>query len=343
MAKLPKVSIIIANWNGGEVFKNCLYSLSKITYPNWELVIVDNGSSDGSKNLPAKILGKNIPIKSVNNQTNLGFVKANNQGYLLSSGKYLLLLNNDTRVTSDFLHKLVDAIEKDSKIGVIQPKILMMDESGLLDNTGSFFTRTGFLRHQGFMEKDSPKFRQTQEVFSAKGACLLIRKSLVDKIGLFDEDFFSYFEESDFCWRVWMAGAKVVFFPQAVIYHKVGFTIKRLDVLNINYHYYKNRISSLIKNLEIRNLIPILFFHLLISLGITGIFLLKGSFKNSWMIIKAIFWNIFHLPLLLEKRSKIQRTRRVTDKEIFSKLAKPVDWKGFYGDFKRVEKDLAKA
>lgn len=343
MTKYPKVSIIIANWNGGEVFKNCLNSLSRITYPNWEVVVVDNGSSDGSDNLAKRILRRKTRVLSLNNQTNLGFVKANNQGYLASSGKYLLLLNNDTEVTAGFLNKLVGLAEKDSKIGVIQPKILIMDNPSLLDNTGSFFTRTGFLAHRGFMEKDSVKFSQTQEVFSAKGACLLIRKSLVDKIGLFDEDFFSYFEESDFCWRIWMSGAKVVFFPQVVIYHKVGFTIKRLDVLNINYHYYKNRISSLIKNLEIRNLVPILFFHLLISLGITGIFLLKGSFKNSWMIIKAILWNILHFPLLLEKRSKIQRARRVTDKEIFNKLAKPVDWKGFYGDFKRVEKDLAKA
>lgn len=343
MAKLPKVSIIIANWNGGEVFKNCLNSLSRITYPNWEAIVVDNGSSDGSGNLAKRVLRRNIRVLSVNNQTNLGFVKANNQGYLASTAKYLLLLNNDTKVTADFLNKLVGYAEKDSKIGVIQPKILMMDNPGLLDNTGSFFTRIGFLSHQGFMEKDSPKFGQTQEVFSAKGACLLIRKSLVDKIGLFDEDFFSYFEESDFCWRVWMAGAKVVFFPQAVIYHKVGFTIKRLDVLNINYHYYKNRISSLIKNLEMKNLIPILFAHLAISICIAGFFLLRGKIKNCWMILKAIIWNVVNLPSTLRKRSEVQRIRIIPDHQIFEKLIRPVDLRQFYQDFKRIEKDLARS
>lgn len=337
------MSIIIANWNGGEVFKNCLLSLSQITYPNWELIVVDNGSSDGSNDLAEKILGKKIRVLLISNPTNLGFVKANNQGYLVSSGKYLLLLNNDTKVTADFLNKLVSFAEKDSKIGVVQPKILMMDSPGLLDNAGSFLTRIGFLAHRGFMEKDSAKFSQTQEVFSAKGACLLIRKSLVDKISLFDEDFFSYFEESDFCFRVLLAGAKVVFFPGAVIYHKVGFTIKRLDVLNINYHYYKNRISSLIKNLEMENLIPILFAHLVISICIAGFFLLRGKIKNCWMILKAIIWNIVNLPRTLKKRSEVQKIRIIPDHQIFEKLIRPVDLRQFYQDFKRVEKDLARS
>lgn len=325
----PLVSVIIVNWNGGLIFERCLESLKKIDYPNWELVIVDNGSSDGTE--------KKATIK---NKTNLGFAPANNQGAKLAKGKYLLLLNNDTKVEKDFLTKLIKKMEQDKRIGIIQPKIFMLDKPGYLDNAGSFFTRIGFLEHWGFGQKDSKEFAEEREIFSAKGACMLIRRELVEKIGLFDPDFVSYFEESDFCWRVWLAGYRVVFYPKAKIYHKVGFTIKRLDVGNINYHYYKNRIASLIKNLGLFNLLTIVPVHLVLSAGIATIFLVRGNLPNFLMIIRAIGWNISHLPKTLNKRKQIQRQRQVSDHDLFSKLSRPVDFSKFYGDFKRVEADI---
>lgn len=329
MIKYPLVSVIIVNWNGGEVFEKCLDSLNKNKYTNWELIVVDNGSTDGTQ--------KHAQIK---NKTNLGFALANNQGYKVSSGKYLLLLNNDTLVDPDFLDILVAKMESEKDLGVIQPKILIMDRPEYLDNAGSFLTRIGFLHHWGFMKKDKQEFSKEREVFSVKGACMLIRKSLVNEIGLFDSDFMSYFEESDFCWRVWLTGNRVLFYPQTQIFHKVGFTIKRLDVGNLNWHYYKNRICSLIKNLEISNLLTILPVHLLISLGILFIFLIKGRFGNSLIIWKAIWWNIINLDKTLIKRKNIQKMRVVSDKFIFHKLLLPVDWKSFLGDFKRIERDL---
>lgn len=325
----PLVSIIIINWNGGKVLDNCLRSIKKSNYSNYELIVVDNGSSDGSQ--------KYAQIK---NNKNLGFAPANNQGLKLAKGKYILILNNDTRVTESFLSKMVLKMENTSDIGVIQPKIYMMDKKGYLDNAGSFFTKIGFLEHWGFGKKDSKEFDKETEIFSAKGACMLIRKSIIDKIGLFDSDFVSYFEESDFCWRVWLLGYKVIFYPKATIYHKVGFTIRRLDVGNINYHYYKNRISSLIKNLNLLNLLIILPVHLVISLGISILFLLRCNVKNSILIIQAVYWNLINLPKLLRKRNKIQDIRIASDRQIFRKLSKPVDFRKFFADFKRVERDI---
>ena len=154
--KTPLVSVIIANWNGGDVFKNCLASLSKIDYPNWELIVVDNGSTDGSENVAANyqlIKNKNLPsaepcsLVILKNKTNLGFAKANNQGYEKAWGKYILLLNNDTKVERDFLLKLVERMERDPSIGVIQPKIYLMDKPGFLDNVGTYLTWTGFLEN----------------------------------------------------------------------------------------------------------------------------------------------------------------------------------------------------
>lgn len=338
----PLVSIIIVNWNGGEIFEQCLYSLSKVTYPNWELIVVDNGSSDNSQHLVSRIKLPFNKYQLIENSQNLGFALANNQGYKKSRGKYILLLNNDTKVEDHFLSKMVLKMEEYPLLGVIQPKIYLMDKPQYLDNAGSFFTRIGFLDHWGFLQKDGLEFSQEKEIFSAKGACMLIRKEVVSRVGLFDDDFVSYFEESDFCWRIWLAGYKVLFYPHAKIYHKVGFTIKRLNVFDINYHYYKNRICSLIKNLETKNLLTVFASHLFISVGIAVVFLLRGNLNNFFMIFRAVFWNIFNLPMILHKRGIVQKMRVISDDKLFAWAMHGVDWRKHFGDFKRVEKDLKK-
>jgi hypothetical protein len=338
--KYPLVSIIMANWNGGEVYEKCLRSLEEITYPNWELIVVDNGSIDGTTNLSLDPKF-NIPhSKLIKNKVNVGFAPANNQGYEISKGKYLLLLNNDTLVEKDFLNVMVAKMESEKDLGTLQPKIKMMDDPRYLDNAGSFLTKIGFLHHWGFMQKDRREFDREREVFTIKGACMLIRRDVIKKVGLFDKDFMSYFEESDFCWRTWLVGYRVIFYPKTFILHKVGFTIKRLDVGNLNWHYYKNRICSLIKNLGGFNLLIVLPAHLVISLGISFAFLMKGQLSNALIIWKAIWWNIVNLDKTWAKRKRVQAIRKVSDKYIFAKLSVPVDWKSFLGDFKRIEKDL---
>lgn len=344
MKKASLVSVIIVNWNGGRVLEDCLKSLLKIDYPRWELILVDNGSTDGGiekiQKLKFKSRNYKSKLKILRNRTNLGFTVANNQGYKKTQGKYILLLNNDTKVTSDFLTGLVARAEEDPKIGVIQPKIFLMDKPGYLDNAGSFLTKIGFLQHWGFLEKDGEEFNRERDVFSVKGACMLIKRELVERVGLFDESFFSYFEESDFCWRVWLSGSRVLYFPKASIKHKVGFTIRRLDVPSVNYHYYKNRICSLIKNLELSNLLTILPLHLIISFGIMTLFLIRLKPKNSGMILKALIWNLTNLTDTLKKRARIQKMRVVNDSQIFKKLSRPINWQQYIKDFRRVEEDL---
>lgn len=334
----PKVSVIIVNFNGGEVFKDCLSSLKKIKYKNYETIIFDNASRDGTEKFATLKSGRN-----------LGFVGGNNEAVKTAKGKYILLLNNDTKVPPNFLNILVEKMESDESIGVIQPKIYLMDKPGYLDNAGSFLTKIGFLRHWGFQKKDSKEYNTEKEIFSAKGACMLIRKKLIDKINLFDNDFFMYFEESDFCWRVWLSGSKVLFYPKTHVYHKVGYTIKRQNPLELNYHYYKNRITSLIKNLSTLNALWIVSLHLLLSLGIAIIFFIRGSIENPSIILRAIKWNIVNLKKTLKKRRETQKLRVVTDKYIFERVGKKVNMiklflfqDKFFKDFKRIEKDIAK-
>jgi GT2 family glycosyltransferase len=331
--KNPKVSILIVNFNGGKVFEECIKSLQKINYKNYEVIVVDNGS-DVKPILPKT-------YKLILNKENSGFVGGNNIGFKYVTGKYVLFLNNDTKVSPDLLKITIAKMESDSNIGVLQPKIYLMDKPGYLDNAGSFFTNIGFLDHWGFNKKDSPEFDKEREIFSAKGACMIARKDLIDKIGLFDEEYFAYFEESDFCWRVWLASYKIIFYPKTYIYHKVGFTTKRGNVNRLNYLYYRNRIDSLIKNLEFKNLIWIVPLHVFLSFGIAILFLMRGSFKNFKLILLAIIWNGKNFFRIWKKRQAVQSLRKVSDADIFRRVGTSVNFLKHYGDFKRVEKDLS--
>lgn len=340
MTKNPKVSIIITNYNGGQVLLNCINSLKKIDYPNFEVVLIDDGSKDDSFEKAIKNKGK-INLIYSKNKTNLGFAGANNAGLKLSTGKYILLLNNDTTVDKNLLTKLVNRMEVDPKIGVAQPKIKIMDRKGYLDNAGSFLTRTGFLLHWGFGENDSKEFDEERIIFSAKGACLIIKREVIDKVGLFDSDFGSYMEESDFCWRAWLSGYKVYYLPQTHIYHKLGYTFShQVNPIVINFNSFKNRILFLYKNLETKNLFLIFIPHLIIITILSFYYLFKLQFAKFLMITKAILWNIKNINISSEKRKIVQKMRVITDDELFKIIMQKINIKKSYADFKRVENDM---
>lgn len=333
----PLVSIIIVNWNGKEVLRQCLASLEKINYQNWELILVDNGSVDGSENLVENFNLKYKSYHLIQNLKNLGFAIANNQGLKKAHGKYILLLNNDTEVKSDLLIKLVKWMENRPTVGVIQPKILIMDKKGYLDNAGTFLTRLGFLEHWGYMKKDGAEFNNERQIFSAKGACMLCRKGVIDKVGLFDSDFFNYFEESDFCWRVYLAGFNVMYVPLASIYHKVGFSSKKQNQAMVNYHSLKNMMSAFIKNLQFKNLVFIGIAFILLNLFLSFYYLLRFRFNQALMIWKAIFWNLFNLRNTLNKRKFTQSLRKRSDGEIFKKVMHPLSLNKMWEHFQKVE------
>lgn len=336
---MPKnlVSIIIVNWNGIEVLKNCLTSLSKLNYPHYEVIIVDNGSTDGSLDLVEAIKVKDKRYQLIKNSQNVGFAQANNQGFVVSRGKYILLLNNDTTVEKNFLNILVDSLEKDQSLGVAQPKIFIMDSTKLLDSVGSYITKIGFMQHLGYMAKDGKRFSKEIDIFSAKGACMLIRRAIIEKIGLFDESFGSYFEETDFCWRVWFLGFRIKFIPKSKIYHKVGFTSKRQDQVVVFFHSLKNQISTMIKNLEIKNLIFIGGIYIFLIVGLGFYYLVRIQPRKTLMVFRAIGWNLANLNLILQKRNRMQALRERSDKEIFKYILKPVNWSEMLSHFAKVE------
>lgn len=223
----------------------------------------------------------------------------------------------------------------------MQPKIHIMDNPALLDTVGSYLTYTGFLQHVGFLEKDSSVYNKERIIFSAKGACLLTRKDIINKIGLFDNNYGSYFEETDFCWRVWLLGYKIIYYPKAEIYHKVGFTSKKQNQGEVNYNSFKNRIATLFKNLGTKNLFIIGLAHLIIIINLSLYYFLTLRFKNANMIWRAIWWNIKNLKKNISKRNFVQKIRAKSDEEIFKSILKKFDYKRMFSHFLRSEKMLA--
>lgn len=318
----PLVSIIIINWNGLRWLENCFGSLYKQEYKPFEIIFVDNASQDGS----VPWVRKNYPkTKIIINKKNLGFADANNVGYRVVKGKYVLFLNNDTRVTKAFLTELVSVLEKDSSIGCAQSKILLMDHPDTHDSVGAFLTPTGFLYHYGFGKKNIPKYDKEIELFTAKGACMMFRKSALDAVAvdgnIFDPDYFAYFEESDLCHRVWLAGYRIVYAYKSVIYHKMGATSSGMNNAFIQYHSFKNRIRTYLKNLQPTSLIPMMFIQWLFTEGFSLYSLLRGKLQLSFAMQRALWWNVIHFGDTLRLRKIVQtRIRTINDSILASKI-----------------------
>lgn len=319
------VSIIIVNWNGEDDLRKCLPSVFRQNYKNIEVILVDNASSDSSVDYARK---KFLQTKLIINKKNLGFAEANNIGYRKAKGEFILFLNNDTIVTKNFLTKLVGVLEADKSIGGAQSKISQMDNRKFLDAVGSFLTPSGFLYHYGFARRDADKYRRKIDIYSAKGAAMIFKRDVLEKIkvrgDIFDRRYFAYFEETDLCHRIWLAGYTIVFVPNSRIYHKIGATSRRLDDFLIHYHSFKNRINSYIKNFGPGNIVRILFFHLMLCIIAALLYSLRGKPKMSMAILSAIFWNIKNLNRTIKDRHYIQNyIRAVSDEKLFLKIMKP--------------------
>ena len=318
----PLISIVIVNWNGHKWLPACFGSLARQEYKNFEIIFVDNASRDGSV---AWVRKHHPPTSVILNKENLGFSDANNIGYRNAKGKYVLFLNNDTRVTKTFLTELVRVMESDRVIGGVQSKILLIDRPDTYDSVGAFLTPTGFLYHYGFGKKDQTKYDKQIDLYTAKGACMMFRKDVLDGVAIgrniFDPDYFAYFEESDLCHRVWLAGFRIVYAYKSVIYHKMGATSSSMNNTFLQYHSFKNRIRTFLKNLGVGWLLVIMPLHILISQFYALLSVLKGHGDISLAIEKSMSWNVMHLRKTLYLRKIIQtKMRKVTDRSLMPSI-----------------------
>ncbi|MBI2031244.1 MAG: glycosyltransferase family 2 protein [Candidatus Levybacteria bacterium] len=334
MKKSYLVSIIIVNLNGSGLLKECLMSFKNNTYKNTEIIIVDNGSTDGSLEELSKKRYQDLNIRLIRNVKNVGFAEANNQAIPMVNGNLVLLLNNDTIVKPNFLTVLVEKIRSDRLIGVVQPKIIFLDNKRL-QSGGAFFTTPGFLYYFGYGQDPEKKiYNKSMPIFSGNGACLLIRREAIKKVSLFDKDFFAYYEETDFCHRVWLSGYKVVYEPASVIYHKGGQTSQKMAESFIFFHSFKNRLASSIKNFELPTLARIVLSLVVIYLFLAIIYSIKFKLRLSIAVINALLWNVVNIDNTLKKRRVIQtKIRAVADKAYLPWISRKFNLKYYLNMF----------
>lgn len=215
---MPTVSVIIVNYNGEELLDDCLGSLGRQTYQDFEIIFVDNGSHDNSL---ARANDLCPGIRCVKLQHNTGFTGGNNEGFRHATGSYIVLLNNDTEADPRFLEELVQAAERRPEIGMVAPKILNFYDREEIDSVGGLvLCPDGIGQGRGRTEKDQGQYDHLDEILVPSGCAALYRRSMLSEVGFFDERFFAYCEDTDLGLRGRWAGWEAVSSPRAIVYHK---------------------------------------------------------------------------------------------------------------------------
>ena len=233
------VSIIILNWNGKEDTIECLESLRKLDYPNYEIIVVDNGSTDGS----CEIFKKNYPyVKLIENEKNLGVAEGNNLGIYQAKGEYILLLNNDIVVDRNLLNELLTVLESNPEIGIVGPTMYYYDDPKRIwfGGGGKICWNRGKTNILRSNEIDNGQFEKITEVDYIVSCALLTKKELFKKIGYMDSKYFAYFDETDWCVRAHKAGYRVLYVPKAKIWHKISSTSKKISGFT-EYYFTRNQ------------------------------------------------------------------------------------------------------
>jgi GT2 family glycosyltransferase len=222
MNKKPLVSIIVLNYNAGELLLDCITSLKKAAYKNMEILIVDNISSDGSH---TKCKEKFPDIKLIQNKKNLGYCGGNNVGINEASGEFIVILNPDTIVEENWLEEMLNAYDEFGE-GLYQPKIISLNEPGVIQSTGNMIHvfGFGFARDKG--RKIMEKKENIEKIGYASGTCLFTSKNVLEKVGLLDEFLFLYHDDLDLGWRAAQLGINSYYVPKSKIYHAESYSLR---------------------------------------------------------------------------------------------------------------------
>ncbi|MCL4458360.1 MAG: glycosyltransferase family 2 protein [Chloroflexi bacterium] len=239
-----KVTVIVVNWNGRDYLETCLSSVLRQSYPNFEILLIDNASTDGSLDL----IEERFPqVGVIRNRVNLGFAAANNIGIQQSSSDYIATLNNDTKAEETWLAELVKAARTGPDIGMCASKMLFMHQPAIINSAGIALDRAGIAWDNRGGEEDTPDDSKPYEVFGPCAGAALYRREMLMGIGLFDEDFFAYLEDVDLAWRARLAGWRCLYVPTAKVYHIHSATAREGSSLK-TYLLGRNKIWTIIKN-----------------------------------------------------------------------------------------------
>ncbi|HSX58183.1 MAG TPA: glycosyltransferase family 2 protein [Candidatus Saccharimonadales bacterium] len=305
-----KVTVIIPTFNKKDLLEECLNSLQKQALSQFDTVVVDNGSSDGTSQL---IEEKFPEVRIIRNEKNRGFV-AVNQAIVEAKTEYIALLNNDAIAVENWLEELVRGMERFPEAGFAAAKILQFSNKKLIESAGDGFSQGLLAGYSiGNNQPDNEDFNYEKFVFSATGNGSIYRKELFDKVGLFDKRFFAYFEDIDLGFRANLAGFKCVFLPKAVIFHRGGQTAVHNSLFHLRLTD-RNKIITVLKNMPLKYIFRNrkasfdLFFW-----PFEEIFKLRlRFFYFAYNRLQILFW----LPFILSDRFKIAKSRKITDEQL---------------------------
>ncbi|MFX1486628.1 MAG: glycosyltransferase family 2 protein [Promethearchaeota archaeon] len=309
LSRLPLVSIIILNYNGRQFLESCLKSVLQSNYPNFEIILVDNASTDNSIMFVKRVFKGNPRLEIIKNPKNLGFAEGNNVGARHAKGKYVILLNNDTIVEPTWLRELVIVMEKHPEVGAAQGKLLLLGNKKVIDSVGDIVDYYGSSIRIGgdWREEDRGQYDYLREIFSARGAAIIIRKKIIDTIGLFDPEFFMSYEDIDLSWRIRLRGYKILFVPKSVIYHVSGGSSPPSFIKK--FHNEKNRIVTSVKNQALSFLFR--YNPLIPTLGfMIGDLIVRKNPLLLGATLKAIVWVLRNLREIWKKRIHTQESLR---------------------------------
>jgi GT2 family glycosyltransferase len=300
-----KTATIIPNWNGQDYLAACIDSLLKQTIEH-TIVVVENGSADASDEILAGYGNKIVVLKQAKN---LGFAGGVNVGikYAIDNNyDFVALFNNDAIADKDWLRELVDTISKNSKLGAVTSKFMRLDKTRL-DSTGDFYTWHGLPFPRGRNEIDKGQYDNKNEIFAASGGASIFNINMFKEIGLFDEDFFAYYEDVDLGFRMQLAGWKVKYCPSAIAYHHVSATGSKISGFGI-YQTASNFWYTFIKNMPgwlfIKYLPLALYWY-------GRMFLARFIRGDLWPYTKGFFRAVRFTPRTLAKRHRVQKTKKV--------------------------------
>jgi len=315
-------SVVVVNFNGQHFLERCLAALleQELEEP-FEVLLVDNGSRDDS---PAFVRRRFPTVRVIEARRNRGFAGGNNLGMRAARGRYIVLLNNDTQVRAGWLKALVSAAEQNPAAGAIAAKLLFVEPPNTIQNAGSLLLSDGSGADRGFREPDRGQYDTAEEVFGACGASVLYRRQMLEDVGVFDETFFMYYEDTDLNWRMRLRGWSVLYEPAAVVDHVHAGSSREWSPF-FTFHVDRNRIFVLLKNasfpMAMRSYAAFVRLALNNATGRAG----RGGFREGRPVrdagrarvyLKVVGSLLVHLPEMLFKRSRIRRRRTVPDAAI---------------------------
>ena len=326
----PLFSVIILNWNGRRLLEECLSSIRSQTFRDFETIVVDNGSTDGSVDWVKERSAESVSTVAL--PSNLGFAGGNNAGIRVARGRYVILLNNDTAVDPGWLAALAEAVRRHPDAGMFTPKILNYYRRDEIDNTGHLIYPDGLARGRDRLEKDDGRFDAEGENLWPSGCAGVYKREMLDRIGLLDESFYAYGEDVDLGLRARWAGWSCFYVPAAVVYHKYSATTGAYTSQKA-FLVERNRIWILFKNFPIREILlsPLrtgyrYAYHLtgaLTGRGAAGKFASEYSVGRMFLVIlRAEIGALAGVPRMLRSRRAGKSFRHMTSRQFRSLVAR---------------------